>query len=380
MNELVKALPSESLFHHYLAARAIMETPVSYDLLCAMTCFALALKRDVWVSQRRWKVYPVFSPMLVGPSGTGKNTAIGGLTSLCTKLNIPVVSGGTIEALVDQVAKCGRPATCLIHAEEIADMIGKKDYQQGIVQGITDLLDTKDVKDISLKSTGPRRIYEPTVSFACGSTAGWLHSGLPKDAQTGGFYGRFVVSVEEGPKREVPLLNMLPESELVASDQGEQTFLEGLPAAVETVKGYGEISLSPGSVRMYDSWYRARHKNFSSLAQDYATRFRDHVLRLSALSAISCFRQEIGEIDMGFGIAVANHISKTIDSVVAQASPEWELAQKILRGLPQTEKEIIWNFSRGYGPRLIREALALLRDSGKVRFDHVSGVLVKVSD
>lgn len=376
--DLVKALPLQSILHYYIHARALIEPPVSYDLLCGAAVLSLALKRDVWVDQEMWKVYPAMSVMLVGPSGVGKNTAIGAAKEIAKLLEVPIIGGNTIEALVDQVQRCGNPASCLITAEELADMIGKKDYQQGLISGITDLLDTKDFKDISLKSSS-RRIQAPTVGFMCGSTPLWLHSMLPKDSMGGGFYGRFLVAAEKEAKRFTSLTKRLPKADRDAAKEALGNFNTTAICVRDFCRGKGELEFSKAASDLYHNWYAVRHGQFSALANDYAHRSRDHAIRLALVSAVSCLRSTIEEEDVHFALTVVTHIAHNIDVVVAQASPEAELGEKILATLPTTHAEVLRTFSKGYAMRLIKDALMLLRESEQVFYSPSTGIISRHS-
>jgi energy-coupling factor transporter ATP-binding protein EcfA2 len=374
---ILRALPSESILHHHVKNCSIMEPPFSYDLLCAATVLGTSLKRDVWVNQVKWKVYPALATMLVGPSGCGKNTAIGNVKELAGHLQVPLVGGGTIETIVDQVFRTGDPASCIIVAEELADMVGKKDYQQGIVTGVTDLLDCKEFKDISLKSTGVRRIPHPTIGMLCGSTAHWLHTALPKDAQQGGFYGRFIVPVENGPKRHVGLIGNLPKAEQEAALEAGATFAAGAAGFKERWKGRGEIPFTRSAAKLYDEWYAQRHAQFGPLASDYANRSRDHALRLAMLSALTSWREQISDQDVAFALAFITHIAQNIEQVLSQTSKECEVGDLILPMLPATLADLYRALARGYSMRVVREAFAWLQESGQAKIVGTSMVPVE---
>lgn len=373
MHPLVKALPKQSILHYWLQAREIIETPYSFDLVCGLAALGAMLKRTCWIDQYHWKVYPNTSVLLVGPSGSGKNTAINGVEGLIQKLGIRLIGGKTIETLTDQVQKCGDPACAVIMAKELSDFIGKKDYQQGLLQGLTDLLDTGEFKDITIKSdNGQRRITRPTVTILAGSTPSWLHKAMPPEAMAGGFYPRFIIVAEDDVKRQVPLVKALPQAELDAAMQANDAFTEAVMAlqvayAGEQRSWVGEMRFEPAGQALYDDWYRTRLDFFSKIASDYAHRSRDHALRAAMVSAVSCGRRQLGLEDVEFGIALMMHIAKRVDQALAAPSIEAEICKEISKMLPAQEHEILFEMSKGYSPRHIRDAISLMKDSHQMK-------------
>lgn len=358
---LQQALPKDSIFHLWLDARSIVETPISYDLVCVLSALGVAMRRNAWVDQVEWKVYPGMSVLLVGPSGVGKNTAIGGAEKILQHLQCRVIGGKTIETITDQLQKCGNPAVAAMFAEELSDFIGKKDYQQGLLQGLTELLETKVSKDISLKSDAqPRKIMQPTLTMFAGSTAEWLHKAMPPEAMNGGFYPRFVIACEEQVKRHVPLVKALPSKELLFADAARSEFYRRLELVVVEQRDCGEFGWEPAAQTMYEEWYERRHQSFSVVASAYAHRARDHALRAAMLCALSRSKRVIDELDVGFGVALMEHIAASVDSALAAQSPESEVSKKILALLPCNEALIYREMSKMYPLRVIREAFGLL--------------------
>lgn len=370
LHPLIASLPSDSALHYWIQSRAILETPVSFDLGCGLSGLGAALRRNLWVSQIKWNVYPNLSILLVGPSGVGKNTAINGVEELLAKVGIRIIGGKTIETLTDQLCKGNeKPACAVMMAKELSDFIGKKDYQQGLLQGITDMLDTGEFKDITIKSDlKPRRIQQPTVTIMAGSTAAWLHKAMPPESMAGGFFPRFLILCEKAPKRQVPLVSELPLAELAAAEAATKDYETFYEAIAEFSKGLKRMELMPGASTMYQEWYCSRQKFFSAVASEYAHRSRDHALRLAMLCAVSAMQSKIREEDVAFGLALINHVGARVDEALAAPSIEAEICKDILGMLPASRHEIIYQMAKAYGPRNIRDAIVLLEESRQVTY------------
>lgn len=305
------------------------------------------------------------STLLVGGSGVGKNTAIDGASEILDNYEVPQIGGKTIETITDQLFKVGDPACAVLKAEELSDFIGKKDYQQGLLQGLTDLLDTKAFKDISLKSDhAKRRISRPTVSILAGSTPDWLHTALPPEAMDGGFFPRFVIICDNQIKRYVPLVKSLPAAEVAFALTNKEKFYHETTGHLKALYDNGEYIWVPEAEGLYVDWYATRANSFSPIASAYAHRCRDHVLRFAMLCAASrgCPRLELADVQ--FALAFIEFIAARIDSAMATPNRENSCAKEITAMLPCSRQDVFYELSKSHNTRTIKDALGLLADSG----------------
>ena len=72
----IAKIPADSLLKLWVEYCSIFETPYSFDVSVALSAVGAAMRRNCWFDQTDWHVYPNLPVLLVGGSGTGKDTAI----------------------------------------------------------------------------------------------------------------------------------------------------------------------------------------------------------------------------------------------------------------------------------------------------------------
>lgn len=364
---LSSVLPNDSILHYWLTSRSIIEPPESYDLLTALSALGAMLKRNCWIDQVAFKVFPNMSTLLIGPSGIGKDTAIDGAEEILQEFDtVPIVGGMTSERICDAMMGYD-PAAAVIFAPEFSEFFGSKDYQKDLFKVLTDLLTTKAYKDISLKSTGQRRIIRPTLTVIGGSTQQWLHEEMPKSAMSGGFYPRFIIAVEEKPKRSVAWVKLtIPNEERLAAALARETFMQEMGRLLAVSSDIGEVVPDGEAKDMYEDWYEVRQEDFSPIAAAYAHRCRDHVFRLAMLCAVSRGHTRLEGADIYFGLSVIKHIAHKIDGALAPPHIEAMIAGVILSMLP-ARREAIYRGLSHYRRRDIGEAMSFLLESKQIK-------------
>lgn len=301
------------------------------------------------------------SILLIGPSGIGKNTAINASLRLISEYKrVPIIAGKTTESIESELANYN-PACAVIPGKEFSDFIGAKDYQKGMLQTLTALMDSEDRRDISLKSTGARFINFPTVTIMGGSTALWLHKAMPPEAMGGGFYPRFLIISETDPKRHVALVKYsLPKAETDAAMEAMQEFHRRLQSLLQTHMQIGEMLLDEGAQHYYEEWYARRTESFSIYNEAYANRSRDQFLRIAMLCAWSCARNEMQVQDMRFAQELFGFVAKSVDSVLSPQNPELDCIKEVHAMVPCKRTEIFVRLHSRYKRREIEEAINYL--------------------
>ena len=343
MNSLLEIIPDGSILPLYLESRNILETPVSYDLAVAISVIGAGLKRSCWIDQEAFRIYPNISSLLVGHSGIGKDTAIDGGEAIIQNLGLcKIIGGRTSETILEALYQLGDPAVAVIMAGEFSEFFGPKDYQKGMMEVITEVMSTKAYKDISLKSTGERRIMKPTLTMLGGSTKEWLHTAMPEHAMSGGFYPRFLIVCEDQTKRTVPWVRYsISEQERDAAKGAKEAFYTGLRDALGVCSAIGEMVPREGAIEAYERFYNERMGLFSSQASPYAHRCRDHVLRIAMVSAVCRYRQYIDRHDIEFAAQFMGYLGQRIDDALAPPTVHARIHKEVLKLLPAT-RSYIW--------------------------------------
>lgn len=376
-------LPVDSIFHLWAKAYSIVETPLSYTLACGMAAFGAMLKRQTYLDQVNWKVFPNMSVLLVGPSGLGKDTAINEAKKFMNTLGyIPDVYGKTMEQVHKNLLEVGKedfdtPAAGYVIAAELTAFLGGKDYQKSMTQELTDLLSTNDSLDVSIKSEGKKVIHKPTVTMFAGSTEEWLHKAMPSGALDGGLFPRFLVVCEHGYEaiqRPVAFPAYSNDrNEVEEAMAAKQAFLEQADKHIRRFyRRIEECVPLPSAREVYENWYRNRlgkNSKFSAAVMPYANRSRDQVHRIAIICAASRGHNYIEVEDYEFAISVMNSVAQRIERAVKPPTVEAQIGRAILPLLPAVHQEIMRSLTERYTGKQVLEAIVTLMSAGQIKKD-----------
>ncbi|MDE1766589.1 MAG: DUF3987 domain-containing protein [Thaumarchaeota archaeon] len=377
----LKNIPTDSILTHWVRYLSMSEIPTNYQIACGLTALGSLLRRNRYIDQIEFKVWPCQSVLLIGPSGIGKDTIINRVVRVMDVTGgVPVMGGTTYEGIAARLAQLGKPACAYIPAHELTAFFGRSEYQQTMLAGMTNILSCGDKVDITTKGaifrdgnfTGhPVYIYQPTVTMHGGSTVEWLHKQMPEGTLEGGFLGRFLIMCEEFGSKHVPLVKTdKTQAEIKALWNQLDSWMAGVKTIVDECRKPAEVHLLPEAEEIYGNWYHNRFRLFSRAVLPYANRSRDMVLRIALLMAISRGHYRwIEGVDMDFAIALIQEVAQRIDKVVIPPARGAAIAAKIMDMLPCPERTIYAALGDRYQTRDIFEALDLLRRSGRAWFN-----------
>ena len=379
-------IPNDSFLHAWLDRFSNTEVFPSWVILTGLAVVGVILRRNVCFDQgQSGKIWPNTSVLLVGPSGSGKDTIINPACDLIDNVGGQSVAGRTLEAVKESLTQMGNPAVGYINASELADFLGCKDYQAGLVQALTDILSNKEHIDVSLKGDitkgGARKIHRPTLTMFAGSTAEWLQGMLPDGSLDGGFIPRFVVAAEHS-KAEAGIRPIANPGKFESFDQrtrvfkGETLFTDCLIDLAQrtaldpeqTPWKMNETNGEDDAEGWYVNWYANRFTKFSPLLQAYASRSSGLLRRLGMLMAITRGHiNHIEEEDYHFGDAVIAHAAERLESAVIPQSREVKVGWEIIRLLPATQPELLRTLAGKHGTMWVKRGLGYLLESEQIQ-------------
>jgi energy-coupling factor transporter ATP-binding protein EcfA2 len=365
-------IPTDSHLRHFIDVLKVTEVPDSFTYLIGMSVIGAILRRYVYVNQVLWKVFPTLRVFLVGPSGCGKDTCIDEAEKVLrgVRRKLPIIGGRTYENLLKEISEQNPPHIVYIPVYELTSLFGKKDYQGGVMEGLTNILSDKEYVNASIKSDKkPVILFKPTLTLHIGSTRDWLQSNTPDGALGGGFFPRFVVVSEDYSGKHRPLIkSAVTPKERKASDQGRLDFIAWLDELAERFRSNAgqEIYMTTEAQDLYSEWYKLRHKYFPPTVRPYAERSRDQVLRFALVMALSRDKTFISEEDMQFAIDLMHYLAQRIDEAMLPSTTEAKAAQEILSILPCSQGEIYGNLTKTFNRRVLQNALENLRDAGRI--------------
>lgn len=271
-----------------------MEAPTAYHFASALTVLGAALHRQVHVDQGYYQVWPAVQTLLIGPSGkTKKSTSAGYAVRLGeeSKRVHRLLDEGSQEALKTELyqrSKRTGSATGLLYASELGTFLGKQDYNQGLVQALTDLFDSRTGTRRRTQARGNEAIENIAVSFLGCSNEDWLADSIPPSAFGGGFMGRILTFYQSGTDRVFPRPRVLDEAE-------REGLLEGLLRTQYIEKETVAVT-TPTADKWYDERYHALKREWPDDERliPFWERIPDHLLRVGMLMSVS---EDLGQRD-----------------------------------------------------------------------------------
>lgn len=380
-------VPTDSFLHYWLDRFSNVEVFPSWQILTGLAVVGCILRRNVCFRVGEAGIlWPNTSVLLVGPSGSGKDTIINPACETIKECGGAMVAGRTLEAVKEALVQMGDPAVGYINASELADFLGCKDYQAGLVQTLTDILSSGKEIDVSLKSDLvkgiSRKIKNPTLTMFAGSTAEWLQGMLPDGSLDGGFIPRFVVAAEWSKAAEGirPIAHpgkypSLEHRRNVA--QGAATFIACLrDIAIRTARQQidspptlmNETNGLDDAEGWYENWYANRYAKFPPILQAYAGRSAGLMQRLGMLMAITRgHTNHIEELDYYFADAVIQHAAERLEQAVIPQAKEVKVGWEVLHLLPATQSILIRHLAGKHGIRTVKAAIGYLVETQQVQ-------------
>lgn len=268
------------------------ESPDSYHLFCGLSALSSAVRRNVWLDQGIYALYPNLYIVLVGPPGRcGKSTAI----RLARELlyGVPGVNIGpdsvTREELIQRLARThseGQSALT-IHSTELSSLIEPSGIK--MIQFLTDIYDCDYANpkgwQYATKGSGHDEIKNPFVTMLSATTPRYIADEMPEGVTDLGFTARIVFVYEEKER----FLNPFPKE----MDPDLTVALSKDLVHVSELKGQFRWNYDPEGKSTARDVYKRFYKALYVKAPDdhrvegFHWRKRIHVLKLAMLCSMA---------------------------------------------------------------------------------------------
>jgi len=325
------------------------EVPDLFALWSAIFAVNACLKRDCFIDQGHFTVYPNLYINLTSGSGVcRKSTAAYVITDFLREVNpqINILSQritpqeliGTLskKKIEDKTMIVPEAVGCFI-ADELSTLIDKSNEMKSLIPILTKLYDGKDF-DYSTRMHGTEVVRNPCLSIFGGSTVEWIREAFPAHAVGGGFTARFIFPYREGKDRKIAW----PVRSTETAERGKR-ILHDLNKIAQDMRG--PMGVTQDAINFYsDEYVRfldspvAQH----SLTSRYAARRHIHLLKVSmAISASSRDTREITKEDMWKAIKIIQGTEARRSLIMRRivAEPVGDIAEHVM-GIVMTKRRI----------------------------------------
>lgn len=262
------------------------ESPDNYHIWIGLSCLASALKRNVWVDQGLYVLFPNLYVALVGPPGrTGKSTAMWrGRQILYQVPNIKVgPDSASREQLIRAMAESKFDNQCAltVHSSEFSSIVEVSGVQ--MIQFLTDIFDGNYTPSggwrYETKTQGKDVLVNPVLNLLVGTTPSYFAESMPADIVGNGFTSRTIIVYEEKER----LINPRPD----ATDGVIQRLLVEDLRHIAHLRG--QFNWTDAAKAEYDKFYRSLYENppQDHRMEGYHWRKKVHVLKVAMLLSVA---------------------------------------------------------------------------------------------
>lgn len=277
---------SPNWLDQYLEYTAYKESPEKYHLWTGISILAQALRRNVYVDQGYFKIFPNFYIALIGPTGFGKTSAADiGIDFIRQVPEIELmeekVTSWYIAQFFGDITKAGKDCAVSLYAPEMKTFLGDLNKTE-LITMLTSFYGCPTHSAIRLKHEGKQEFKNVCLNLLACSTPEWLTLGTTTDEIAGGFTGRFVYVFEDTMTRNFafPADHIKPETLAL-----RKPLLEDL---IQISQLQGEFLLTDQAKGEYILWYNTRMNECTDeRLTPYYARKRDLVLKLAMILSVS---------------------------------------------------------------------------------------------
>lgn len=363
----------------YLDYASDSETPMKMLYWVGVSAVAGALRRNVWIDQGRYQLYPNFFIVLVArPGVVQKTTTINYGLKLLRKLpaikfapknvtwegfialleNLHSASHG--ELSLDSTIT--RTAAITVVSGEFSLFYDPED--DGMISALTDIWDCPEDFDKGTKFSGSEFIDNPCVNLIGATTPAFMARGFDKFSKEGGLASRIIFVHATTKRQRIAHPKAQPK-------QAQDKLVERLERISQM---HGVITITPEAYTRSEAWYEAHCDEVERGGILQSTGFQDrkqaHVLKLAII--LSCVKRGDYRITVeDFDEAVAKIDEVEGDFIAAfealddrdEIRPYRELKACIMTNGQMSRSALLGRFTTKYLlQELDRALLALIHD------------------
>ncbi len=340
-------------FKHWLRAyvshASHTEAPTVFHIWTGIATLAGALRRRIWIDELRWKWFPNFYIILVGPAGFAtKTTAIDGGVSLLRRVD-GVHFGpksaswqAFIKAAVDAEQDVPQPDGVALPTSPLTVAVGElgtffKTEDDVMMDVLTDLWDNPEGQWAHKTLwMGENKVESPCINLIGGTTETWIRRHFHTDMLGGGLASRIIFIHGAKKSRLVAYMSLQVQSE--DYHRVERALVDDLQH-IATL--YGRYTLTPEAYAWGVNWYEQAHKTRSHLqASDrygaYFARKQAHMHKLALIIAAAQRDEPVilpEDLEEALGLleVVEPHMQRVFESIgqVEEARRTQELSQYV---------------------------------------------------
>lgn len=288
MGEEAKAEPRAvgNWLNGYMEYTKESESPDGYHIWTALSCLASVCRRNVWLDQGIYLLFPNLYVALVGPPGrTGKSTAIRMGRRLITQ--VPGVKMGpdscSREQLIRDLAnsKMNNQCCLTVHSTEFSSIIDLSGIQ--MIQFLTDIFDCDYHNPkgwrYETKTQGKDELVNPCLNMLVGTTPSYIADSMPDNVIGHGFTSR-TIFVYGDKERQINPRPKEPGREIMVALVTDLQRIAGL---------FGEFHWDASGIATYDGFYRELYTNAPDdhRMEGYHWRKKIHVLKVAMLLSLA---------------------------------------------------------------------------------------------
>jgi len=258
---------------YYQAAGESLVPPV-YNLWCGISLVAATLVDRVWIERKnRPRLYPNLFTMLIGPSGTGKDSGIERATTLVRSLHdveqdrIRIFEGKTtVQALLDHFADTKGKASqgsyfIWLVTPELRMQVGSGPKAADFVSHSTELYKTGIPFQDRTRTNGYITIDKFCLNWISGTTPEWLIESVGLPAIYSGFFAR-ICAIYSDPMERVPVEPIYPRNK----EEIDAWLLEYIQ---ELAYMQGQMTVSKSAFALRKQWFETREPSDDPLTHGF---------------------------------------------------------------------------------------------------------------